>query len=134
MKKGNPIGQQQLQVYPNFIQILASKFSWTSFYNLESFSHPIIDLLSRPVISGEGRGGYTAFALSTEKPCSTGWPVKHGRVFLCLCHLSSVHVYSSLHWTSHFLQVTRNIRPCLTGNPVYYLGPSAVQSPQHSLI
>ena len=28
--------------------------------------------------------------------------------------LSSVHVYISVHWTSHFFQVTRNMRPCLT--------------------
>ena len=33
--------------------------------------------------------------------------------------LSSIYVYSSLHWTSHFLQGTRKTRPCLTGHPVY---------------
>ena len=27
--------------------------------------------------------------------------------------LSSVHVYSSVHWTSHFIQGTRKIRPCI---------------------
>ena len=36
----------------------------------------------------------------------TGWPVIHGRVFL-VSDLSSVHMYSTLNWTSHFLQVTK---------------------------
>ena len=51
----------------------------------------------------------------------TGGPVKHGRVFLVYLvksDLSSVHVYSSVHWTSHFFQGTRKTLPCLTGNPV----------------
>ena len=33
--------------------------------------------------------------------------------------LSSVRVYSSVHWTSHFLQGNRNTRPCTTGHPLY---------------
>ena len=32
---------------------------------------------------------------------------------------SSVHMYSSVHWTCHFLQGTRNTGPCLSGRPVY---------------
>ena len=32
--------------------------------------------------------------------------------------LSSVQVYSGVHWTSYFLQGTRKTRPCLTGHPV----------------
>ena len=52
-----------------------------------------------------------------------GWPVKHGRVFLVpwkkwLFHCS-VGYFTRVHWTSHFLQCTRNTRPCLTGHPVY---------------
>ena len=27
--------------------------------------------------------------------------------------------YSGVHWTSHYLQGTRNTRPCITGTPVY---------------
>ena len=38
--------------------------------------------------------------------------------YLVKSDLSSVRVYISLHWKSHFLQVTRKKRPCLTGNPV----------------
>ena len=32
--------------------------------------------------------------------------------------MPSVHVYSSVHWTRHFLKGTRKTRPNLTGNPV----------------
>ena len=32
--------------------------------------------------------------------------------------LFSVHVYSSVLWTSHFLQGTRKIQSCLIGHPV----------------
>ena len=32
--------------------------------------------------------------------------------------LSIVHVYSGVHWTSHFLQSIRKTRPCLTGHTV----------------
>ena len=35
--------------------------------------------------------------------------------------LSSVHVYSSVHWTSHFLQGTIEELPCLTGHLVAYV-------------
>ena len=49
---------------------------------------------------------------------STGWPVKHGRVFSCLgkSDLYSVHVYIGIHFT----QGSRKIRPCLTGHSVPY--------------
>ena len=32
-----------------------------------------------------------------------------------------VHLYSTVHWTSHFLQGIRKTRPCLTGHPVHYI-------------
>ena len=35
--------------------------------------------------------------------------------------LSSLYVYSSVHWTIHFLQGSRNTRPCITGHPVFRL-------------
>ena len=45
---------------------------------------------------------------------------------VCFSHLVSgtsdlpnVHVYSSVHWTSHFLQGTRKTWPCISGRPVY---------------
>ena len=52
--------------------------------------------------------------------CYTGCPVIHGRFFWyhVKTDLSSVHVYNSVHWTSHFLQGTRKTRSCLTGHPV----------------
>ena len=31
---------------------------------------------------------------------------------------SSVHMYSSVHWKSRFLQGTRKTQSCLTGHPV----------------
>ena len=34
----------------------------------------------------------------------TGWPVIQGRVFLAPCITLLVRVYSSVHWTSYFLQ------------------------------
>ena len=39
------------------------------------------------------------------------WPCKHRCLFLVLVKtdLSSVHVYSSVHWTSHFLQVPEKL-------------------------
>ena len=39
-------------------------------------------------------------------------------VTLIKTDLSSVHLYSSIHWKSHFLQGTIKTRPCLTGDPV----------------
>ena len=34
---------------------------------------------------------------------------------------ASVRILSSnVYWTSHFLQGTRNTRPCITGHPVYH--------------
>ena len=38
--------------------------------------------------------------------------------YLVKSDLSSVHVYSSAYWTSHFLQGTRKTCPCLTGHLV----------------
>ena len=38
--------------------------------------------------------------------------------YLVKSDLSSVYVYSSVHWASHLLQGTRKIRPCLNGHPV----------------
>ena len=32
--------------------------------------------------------------------------------------MSSVHMYSCVHWISHLIQVTRKTRPCSTGQPV----------------
>ena len=52
----------------------------------------------------------------------TGWPVKHGRIFLVprKSDLSSVHVYKVLATT----------RPCITGHPVYlYLPPESFLNP-----
>ena len=53
----------------------------------------------------------------------TTLPDKHGRVFLVPC--KKLLVYCTLlayctriHRTSHFLQGTRNTRPCITGHPV----------------
>ena len=48
------------------------------------------------------------------------YTVKHDRVFFVplKSDLSSVRLYSSVHWTSHFLQVTRKTRSCLTGHSV----------------
>ena len=37
--------------------------------------------------------------------------------YLLNSDLSIVH-YLRVHWTSHFIQGTRNTRPCLTGHPV----------------
>ena len=34
--------------------------------------------------------------------------------------LSSVHVYSGVHWISHFIKGARKTRTCLTGHPVQY--------------
>ena len=48
----------------------------------------------------------------------TGLPLEHGRVFLIKSDLSNVHIYSSIHWTSHFLQGTRKRQPYLNGDPV----------------
>ena len=59
---------------------------------------------------------YTIFYRSSNCPCCTGWPVKHGRVFLVPGE--KWHMYSSVHWTSYFLQFTSKTRPCLTGHPV----------------
>ena len=33
-----------------------------------------------------------------------------------VCDLFSVHVYSDVNWTSHFIQATRKTRKCLTNN------------------
>ena len=38
--------------------------------------------------------------------------------YLGKSELSSVRVYSSVHWTNQFLQGTRKTRPCRTGHPV----------------
>ena len=51
----------------------------------------------------------------------TGSLVIHGRVFfwyLVKSDMSSVRVYCSIHWTSHFLQGTRKTLPCLSGRVV----------------
>ena len=52
---------------------------------------------------------------------STGWPDKHGSVFLVplKSNLSSVQLYSSVNWTSNILQGARKSRPCLTGHAVF---------------
>ena len=48
----------------------------------------------------------------------TGWPVKHGRVFLVPCKgIWPVYAWT-VAYTGHFLQGTRKTRPCLTGHPV----------------
>ena len=49
----------------------------------------------------------------------TGLPIKHGVVFLVTYKKSSVRYCTREHWTSHYTQVTRKTRSCLTGNPVY---------------
>ena len=41
--------------------------------------------------------------------------------YLVKIDLSRVHVYNSIHWTSHFLKGTRKIRPCLSDRVVYYV-------------
>ena len=41
--------------------------------------------------------------------------------YLVKSDLFSVRVYSSLRWTSHFLQGTRKTRPCLSGQVVSYV-------------
>ena len=48
----------------------------------------------------------------------TAWPAIHGRVFL-VPRKKSVRYSLCLHWTSHFLQGTRNTRPCISGHPVW---------------
>ena len=57
----------------------------------------------------------------------TGTPVKHGRVFLVpwkkdTCLLSSVHVYTSVNWTSHFLQGTRKLITLYTEEMIWLKG------------
>ena len=42
--------------------------------------------------------------------------------YLWKSNLYSVHVYSSVHWTIHFLQGTSKTWPCLTGYPVIVCG------------
>ena len=56
----------------------------------------------------------------TQSIPGTGSPVKHSRVFwyLVKSDFSSVHVFRSVHWTSHFLKGTRKTLPCFTGHPV----------------
>ena len=51
---------------------------------------------------------------------NTTRPDKHGRVFLAPLKrdLTIVRVCTPVIWTSHFLEGTRNTRPCLTGHPV----------------
>ena len=51
---------------------------------------------------------------------SSGWPKTITVCFWYLVkwYLSSVHVYSSVHWTSHFIQGTTKTCLCLTGHPV----------------
>ena len=36
--------------------------------------------------------------------------------------VKSVRYYTSVYWTSHFLQGTENTRPFITGNPVPLVG------------
>ena len=43
--------------------------------------------------------------------------------YLLKSDLYSVHVYSIVHCTSHFLQGTRKTRPCLNGHPVVDVDP-----------
>ena len=38
--------------------------------------------------------------------------------YLVKSDLSSLLIYSSVYWTSHFLLGTRKAQPCLTGHPV----------------
>ena len=59
------------------------------------------------------RCSYATGILNSAYTLTTGWPVKLSRAFLVPCKnwLSSVRGYSSLHWTSHFLQGTRKTRP-----------------------
>ena len=48
---------------------------------------------------------------------------KHGRVFLgpCKKRLVQCRYCTSIHWTSHFTQGTRNTGACITGHPVSYM-------------
>ena len=45
--------------------------------------------------------------------------------YLVKSDLLSVRYCTSLHWTSHLLQGTRNTRPCITGHPVDKAGTDA---------
>ena len=38
--------------------------------------------------------------------------------YLGKSYLLSAHMNSGVHWTSHFIEGTRKILPCLTGHPV----------------
>ena len=52
---------------------------------------------------------------------ATGWPDKHGRVFLIPCQKWRKLLHISVHCTlttSYVLHRTRTTRPCLTGHPV----------------
>ena len=47
-------------------------------------------------------------------------------LYLVKHDLSSVHVYSTLHWTGYFLQGTRKTRPCLSGQVVHRDGAALI--------
>ena len=60
--------------------------------------------------------------LAVKLQVPTGWPDKHGRIFLVpfKSDLSSVRYSTRIHRTRHFLQGTRKTRLCLSGHTVVH--------------
>ena len=63
-----------------------------------------------------------AYIISIDMACM----LQCDQLYMAVCFwypvksdLSSVHVFRSVYWTSHFLQGTRETRPCLSGRVVW---------------